>query len=192
MRFRRLSGAEIDIWRRVAETVTPRPGSVLPEAPVPSVSPTAEPPRSASERLPAAKLRTYDVAPYTPPVSAPKPPPTGLERRFKRRVAVGRIPVEAVLDLHGMTQPQAHAALNRFIVGAQREGARLVIVVTGKGLRERAHRADAAEPGVLRRAVPFWLRDGALRQIVIGFEEAALGHGGAGALYIRLRRPSTT
>ena len=94
-----------------------------------------------------------------------------------------------MLDLHGMTQAQAHVALHRFLVGAQRQGSRLVMVVTGKGARERGRRVDAAEPGVLRRAVPFWLRDGTMRAIVIGFEEAAQGHGGAGALYVRLRRP---
>ena len=187
MRVRRLSEAEIEIWRRVAETVTPRPGSALPEAPAPAPPPVPAPARPAPE-----PPRSYHAASYTPPVSAPKPPPVGLERRFKRKVAVGRIPVEGVLDLHGLTQPQAHMALHRFLTGAQRDGARLVIVVTGKGMRDRYHRTDAAEPGVLRRAVPFWLREGSLRQIVIGFEEAALGHGGAGALYVRLRRPSTT
>ncbi len=190
MRIRRLSGAEIDIWRRVAETVTPRPGSVLPETVVAPLPVPVPPPRPPVER--PQPVRTYAAESYTPPVSTPKPPPVGLERRFKRKVAIGRIPVDAALDLHGMTQPQAHMALNRFLFDAQRDGARVVIVVTGKGLRERYHRVDAAEPGVLRRAVPFWLRDGALRDIVIGFEEAALGHGGAGALYIRLRRPSAT
>ncbi len=146
----------------------------------------------AAGRRPASQgdaARTYAVPSYTPPVSAPKPPPIGLERRYKRRVAGGRVPVDAVLDLHGMTQPQAHVALHRFLINAQRDGSRLVIVVTGKGLKERV-RQDAAEPGVLRRAVPFWLRDAPLRHLVIGFEEAALTHGGAGALYIRLRRAS--
>lgn len=187
MRIRRLTGAEIDIWRRVAETVTPRPGSRLPAAPEPPPA-SAPPPAPAPPPQPA---RAFFAASYVPPVSAPKPPPVGLERRYKRRVADGRIPVEAVLDLHGMTQSQAHSALQRFLVAAQRDGARLVIVVTGKGLKERS-RWDAAEPGVLRRAVPFWLRDPRMRDIVVGFEEAAQGHGGAGALYVRLRRPSTT
>ena len=210
MASRRLTEAEIAIWRQVAGTVIPRPGSFLPEAPVPSPLPEPVPmprPAKTSRRAtdgeataslrpkrssPGAERptpRSYGAASYTPPVSVPKPPPVGLERRYKRRVADGRIPVVAVLDLHGMTQAQAHMALQRFLVGAQRHGSRLVMVVTGKGVRERSRRADAAEPGVLRRAVPFWLRDGTLRAIVIGFEEAALGHGGTGALYVRLRRP---
>ena len=190
MRIRRLSGAEIEIWRRVAATVTPRGGAALPEVPAPAPA-EVPPPRPAVDR-PTPKPRVFHVASYVPPVSLPKPPPVGLERRYKRKVAIGRVPVEGVLDLHGMTQAQAHGALNRFLVQQQRDGARLVIVVTGKGMRERYNRADAAEPGVLRRAVPAWLRDGILRQIVIGFEEASLGHGGAGALYVRLRRFSAT
>ncbi len=186
MRIRRLTGAEIEIWRRVAETVTPRPGRVVPASPLSASAPQPSPGPPPPEPVPA---RSFHAPGYTPPTPSPKPPPVGLERRFKRKVAVGRIPVEGVLDLHGMTQAQAHGALHRFLLGAQRDGARLVIVVTGKGMRDRYHRTDTAEPGVLRRAVPLWLRDGALRAIVIGFEEASLGHGGAGALYIRLRRP---
>ena len=191
MRIRRLSGAEIEIWRRVAATVTPRDGSARPEPPLgrPDVAP---PPPPAADAAPRPKPRVFHAPSYVPPVSVPKPPPIGLERRYKRKVAIGRVPVEGVLDLHGMTQAQAHGALNRFLVTAQRDGSRLVIVVTGKGMRERYHRTDAVEPGVLRRAVPSWLRDGILRQIVIGFEEASIGHGGAGALYVRLRRPSAT
>ncbi len=180
---RRLTEAEVAIWLEVTKTVVPRPGSNLPRSPS-SDTPSEPVARPASRSKPA---RTYAVPSYTPPVSVAKPPPIGLERRYKRRVAGGRVPVEAVLDLHGMTQPQAHAALNRFLVEAQRDGSRLVIVVTGKGVKERV-RQDAAEPGVLRRAVPFWLRDAPLRHLVIGFEEAAQTHGGAGALYVRLRR----
>jgi len=187
MAFRRLTEAEVEIWRKVARTVRPRPGSVLPEAPTSLIPPEPVPVPRPDAGRPAP--RSYHAASYAPPVSVPKPPPAGLERRYRRRVADGRIPVEAVLDLHGMTQAQAHVALYRFLVGAQRRGSRLVMVVTGKGTRERNRRADAAESGVLRRAVPFWLRDGAMRAIVIGFEEAALGHGGTGALYVRLRRP---
>lgn len=192
MRIRRLSGAEVEIWRRVAATVTPRDGAALPEPPVPPPTPVAAAAPTAAGP-PAPKPRVFYAPSYVPPVSKPKPAPAGLERRYKRKVAIGRVPVDDTLDLHGMTQAQAHSALRHFIVRSQRDGARLVIVVTGKGMRDRyAARADAAEPGVLRRAVPHWLRDGLLRDIVIGFEEAALGHGGAGALYVRLRRPSAT
>ena len=84
-----------------------------------------------------------------------------------------------------MTQAQAHAALVRFLRGAQAEGAKFALVVTGKGSRS----IDAAsDRGVLRRQVPLWLQLPELRDIVVGFEEAHVGHGGEGALYVRLRR----
>jgi DNA-nicking Smr family endonuclease len=64
-----------------------------------------------------------------------------------------------------------------------------VLVVTGKG---KPGLVDASgferEPGVLRRVVPLWLRALELRGLVVGFDEAASTHGGAGAIYVRLRR----
>ena len=84
-----------------------------------------------------------------------------------------------------MTQPDAHAALAHFLRRAQTRGARVVLVITGKGARA----GDAvSERGVLKRQVPHWLESAALRPLVVGFENAGAGHGGAGALYVRLRR----
>ncbi len=90
-----------------------------------------------------------------------------------------------MLDLHGMTQAAAHGALRSFLFSSQARGDRCVLVITGKGARTGT---EHAEPGVLRRVVPQWLRLPDLRGLVLGFEEAAQRHGGAGALYIRLRR----
>ena len=84
-----------------------------------------------------------------------------------------------------MTQADAHAALAHFLRRAQARGARVVLVITGKGARA----GDAfSERGILKRQVPHWLESAALRPLVIGFESAGIGHGGAGALYVRLRR----
>ena len=91
-----------------------------------------------------------------------------------------------MLDLHGMTQALAHGALQRFVRRLHAEGAQLAVVITGKG---RVSRPDAfGGAGVLRRHVPDWLRAPDLRAMVIGFEEAAAPHGGAGALFVRIRR----
>ena len=121
------------------------------------------------------------------PAPAPLAP---LERRLRRALARGRVAVDAALDLHGMTQAQAHRALRAFLLAAQARGLRLAVVVTGKGGAklglDGATRFD--EPGVLRRLVPHWLREPHLRGVVLGFEEAGRAHGGAGALYVRLRR----
>ena len=118
---------------------------------------------------------------------APAPPPLApLERKLKRDLARGRGGVDSALDLHGLNQAEAHHALRSFLVDAQARGHRLVIVVTGKGRAGASSWID--EPGVLRRLAPHWLRAAELRGIVLGFEEAARAHGGAGALYVRLRR----
>ncbi|HEX9237310.1 MAG TPA: Smr/MutS family protein, partial [Xanthobacteraceae bacterium] len=98
----------------------------------------------------------------------------------------GQTAIEARLDLHGMTQKQAHAALLRFLHQAQAKDAKLALVVTGKGLGGAA--AAASERGVLRRQVPLWLSLPEFRRFVVSFEEAHASHGGEGALYLRLRR----
>ena len=80
-----------------------------------------------------------------------------------------------------MTQAEAHAALLRFLYAAQGGGAKLVLVITGKG-------SPANERGVLRRQVPLWLRLPEFRACVVGFESAHTTHGGEGAIYVRIRR----
>jgi DNA-nicking Smr family endonuclease len=103
-----------------------------------------------------------------------------LTRRMKQRVARGKHQIDARLDLHGFTQHEAHEALLRFLRSANARDARLVLVITGKG--------RGGEIGVLRRQVPHWLALPEFRDLVIGFEDAAIGHGGEGALYVRVRR----
>jgi DNA-nicking Smr family endonuclease len=110
--------------------------------------------------------------------------------RDKQRLARGRADIDARIDLHGMTQAQAHAALLRFLYRAQADGARFVLVITGKGAPAMAHKAGMvrSERGVLRRQVPLWLGLPEFRGCVLGFDDAHVGHGGEGALYVRLRR----
>src|SRR6185437_14768111 len=100
-----------------------------------------------------------------------------LGRRMRQRVARGREAIDARMDLHGLTQAEAHAALSRFLYAASARGARLVLVITGKGGR------GGGERGVLRRQVPHWLALPDMRELVIGFEDAHIAHGGEGALY---------
>src|SRR5262249_4997257 len=115
------------------------------------------------------------------PVRAPKPPArpepalAPLDRREKQRVARGKAAIDARLDLHGHTQAEAHAALLRFLRHASDNGAKLVLVITGKS-------------GVLRQQVPHWLDLAEFRALVIGFDAAGVRHGGEGALYVRVRR----
>jgi DNA-nicking Smr family endonuclease len=119
----------------------------------------------------------------TAPSPAEKKSPPPLGRRMKQRVARGKDEIDGRLDLHGLTQSEAHAALLRFLRTASLRGARLVLVITGKGAR-----AAEGERGVLKRQVPHWLGLPEFRALVIGFEDAHIAHGGEGALYVRVRR----
>ncbi len=176
-RLRRLSDEEIALWTEVARSVARRRGATLPTPsnPVRPVRPPAPPPTSAEPR-PARSAK-----PSAPPLAP-------IERRLKRELARGRAAIDAALDLHGLTQPEAHQALRGFLRHSQARGARLVIIVTGKGgpLDEVGQWPN--ERGVLKRLTPQWLREADLRSVVLGFEEAGRAHGGSGALYVRLRR----
>jgi DNA-nicking Smr family endonuclease len=105
-------------------------------------------------------------------------------RKDKQKLARGHTAVDARIDLHGMTQTQAYGALRRLLQRSQANGAKFVLVITGKGV------ADASRNGrgVLRRQVPMWLVLPEFRRYVLGFEVADTGHGGEGALYVRVRR----
>jgi DNA-nicking Smr family endonuclease len=122
-----------------------------------------------------------------PAVPLPKkpiaPPLVPLGRRERSQLSKGRKEIEARLDLHGMTQARAHRALSGFLHRAHGDGLTFVLVITGKGKV-----GAESERGVLRRQVPDWLSQPEFRTLVVGFEEAHVGHGGAGALYVRIRR----
>jgi DNA-nicking Smr family endonuclease len=174
---RRLSDDERTLWSDVTQSVSPLPRSRQPTQP--PTAPANDTTRTASPRPRAA--------PMQPAVRAPAPAQIApLGRRFKQEMARGKRAIDARLDLHGLTQAQAHHALLSFLRAAQARGARVVLVITGKGAPSDDR---AGERGVLRRQVPHWLRLPELRALVIGFEAAAIGHGGGGALYVSLRRP---
>ena len=110
--------------------------------------------------------------------------PSGINGATQERLRRGLVEPDARIDLHGMTQAQAHGELAHFLRGAQARGAKFVLVITGKGKVGGAE----SERGVLRRQVPQWLSLPEFRTLVVGFEEAHIGHGGEGALYVRVRR----
>jgi DNA-nicking Smr family endonuclease len=116
------------------------------------------------------------------------PPLAPIERNLRRKLNKGKAKIDAKLDLHGMRQDEAYNALMGFIIRAAQHDKHLVLIVTGKGGRKSTHNEEFIQTGVLRRMVPLWLSDPSLRHFVIGFEEAAIGHGGSGALYVRLRK----
>ena len=105
----------------------------------------------------------------------PPPPLAPLGRRERSQLARGRKEIDARIDLHGMTQTRAHRALSDFLHRAHADGLTFVLVITGKGKM-----GPESERGVLRRQVPQWLGLPEFRSLVVGFEEAHVGHGGAG------------
>ncbi len=105
----------------------------------------------------------------------------GLDRRNAERLKRGKMNIEATLDLHGMTQAQAHGALSRFIQRSEAGGLRCVLVITGKGIAKESG-------GVLRNQVPNWLNEPGNRERIIAFNYAQQSHGGTGALYVLLKR----
>lgn len=176
---RSLSDDEKALWHAVAKTAKPlrrrKAAIAVAEAEVASVAPATRRP---------AKTATAPVVAKPAPKSAP-PPLAPIGRREKSRLAKGRQPIDARIDLHGMTQARAHQRLIAFLQQAHGDGCTFVLVITGKG---KVSLSSDGERGVLRRQVPLWLDLPELRSLVVGFEQAHIGHGGEGALYVRLRR----
>lgn len=121
----------------------------------------------------------------------------GLDRRSGEKLRKGQMPVEAKLDLHGMTQESAHASVVRFIAAQHAAGARCVLIVTGKGGRAADPYQRKAVPGrftfspgrgILKEALPRWLNEPRLRAHIIAVQPASRSHGGEGAVYVLLKR----
>ena len=184
---RRLTPEELALWHHVTRTIAPLraddPAPPPPPQPQPPAVATKPKPKPATAAMPAAL-----------PVPLPPPPrprvarfsrrldpsrPVDLDRRTWLKVRRGLYPIDARLDLHGLTQDQAHDRLTGFLRGAHTRGNRCVLVITGRGARTG---------GTLRTMTPRWLDEAPLRPLVLAFAEARLEHGGEGALYVLLKR----
>ncbi|MBV5266153.1 Smr/MutS family protein [Pinisolibacter aquiterrae] len=168
------------------------PSPAPPAASVPRGKPTVVRPTGPTRRgetagrLPVIHVKHAERSDGLAPAVTAPPSLARLDHRTKRRLVRGVIAIDERLDLHGATQEAAHSILRGFLTTARARGARIVLVITGKGKGKGG--ADPHDRGVLRRAVPHWLSEPSLREVVLGFEEAHLAHGGAGAIYVRLRR----
>lgn len=169
-----LSDEDRVIWTRVARTAKPLKGKpALPEEPTPADDPV--------EMLLSVAPEPVVVAPAERPPRRDKPPLHHFDQQTRDKLLKGRLPIDARVDLHGMTQSEAHGLLLSFLHRAHASGLRYVLVITGKG-------ASFGSEGALKRAVPAWLSTPLFRVLVSGHDYAARQHGGAGALYVRLRR----
>ena len=182
-RDRKLTLEDRILWGKVARSVTPMPGKMADGEEAEPQDFTAMP--DAPKEKPGRPASPSPVAmpPYSPPRQAPPAAPRGhgIDRVTRAKLAKGRVAIEGKVDLHDLTQSEAHALLLSFLHRAHADGRRHVLVVTGKG-------ASLGSEGVLRRAVPGWLATPPFRALVSAHEPAASRHGGSGALYVRLRR----
>jgi DNA-nicking Smr family endonuclease len=180
------SAAEKALWRFAMRDAVPLPGRTLPPEPAPKLEaapvekPALEPPR------PRAKAPAQPIA--LPRLNVASTP--GLDTRSAERLKRGQLQIEARLDLHGMTQDNARAALDHFIGEAYASGKRALLIITGKGLkpREPAYPWDHSSGGVLKAMTPRWLNEVPNRTRVLAITEAQPRHGGSGALYVLIRR----
>jgi DNA-nicking Smr family endonuclease len=174
---RRLTAEEEQLWAMVARTAKPlrhanhADGLVNHKRPRPEAAQPSR--RKSAESSPAAAPRLRSSL-----------TPLAIGWREKQDVARGRIGIDARIDLHGMTQAEAHQSLLAFLRRSQDSGAKFILVITGKGTPD----ALRGERGVLRKQVPLWLGLPEFRSCVLGFGVAHVGHGGDGALYVRLRK----
>lgn len=201
-RRRVVTGEEARLWQEVMrgtrKLLRQSPTEEVPDVPAAEPSPKPAAPPSSRPHSPrqAAKKAAVSLAPPDPVFPVPPSfsfqpataPPLaldhrrapGLDKSTAGRFAKGMMEIDATIDLHGLTQPVAHAALARFINGSTDIGRRCLLVITGKGNREGA--------GILRAEVPRWLNEPALRGQILAFTHAQPKHGGGGALYVLLKR----
>jgi len=178
-RKRGLSEEELALWESVAKQTKPlrrKPRAAKAPAEVDDANAPAVTKPAASAPEPTAPVKAVRAKPEPPPLA-----PIG--RRERSHLSRGKKQIDARLDLHGMTQTRAHHALSSFLRRAHSDGLTFVLIITGKGKI-----GAESERGVLRRQVPQWLSLPEFRALVVGFEEAHIGHGGEGALYVRIRR----
>lgn len=175
--------ADFDLWTAVTKTVDP----LRPEPkPKPAEAPLPFPKSPAPIEMPARLRKAPGLPSYQAPVPAPAPRISGIEPNLRRKLERGRLSIDGTLDLHDMRQDEARTALHRFLIARAAQGARTILVITGKGSL-----APHAPRGVLRTMLPIWLSQPGLSAIVSGYEQAARGHGGSGAFYVRLRQART-
>ncbi len=184
------------VWDYVARQVVPLPGreflhhDKVQGRLVAPAWPAENPAAVKSGRLDHQTRRDRRLSDRSLPSPDAPPPPApclahgqvaALDRRKAERLKRGRLGIDDRIDLHGMTQADAHLALNAFIARSHAKGLRCLLVVTGKGLGQQ-------QGGVLKRQAPSWLNQAPNRSKILAFDFAQPRDGGTGALYVLLKR----
>jgi DNA-nicking Smr family endonuclease len=182
-----LSADEAALWRKVAATVTPL-HPVRP-APLPAAEPVAAP---AATPPPAKRVRGRVPAPLAPPPPPPASPrpltDAGLDGSWDRKLARGAIVPDTTIDLHGMNLEMAHARLIGGIAQSMAMGARVILLIAGKSRPHGDHDVRGERRGAIRAKLLDWLAHSPHAGQIAAVRAASPRHGGAGAVYIVLRK----
>ena len=163
------------LWEKVARSTKPMQGRMFPSFAVEETA-NAPDPLSAAAQPAQAEAPKSALSP-----KKLKPHPDRLDDTTRSKLAKGRLPLSGRIDLHGLTQGEAHGLLHSFLYRAHAHGLRHVLIITGKG-------SSLGSDGILRQAVPHWFATPSFRPLVSAYEFAHRSHGGDGAIYVRLRR----
>lgn len=193
MSRRRVKPDELDLWNQVASTterLAPLRRSLIVDAPLQEAPKKREAKPIAPFSLGALPTSTREMRDVLPAVSERlRSAPVKMDAKSYKTMQRGKLKPEGRIDLHGMTVAQAHPALISFIMTAQANGRRLVLVITGKGgKREELGAIAPQRMGALKRQVPIWLTMAPVSSAVLQVTESHIKHGGAGAYYVYLRR----
>ncbi len=192
-KFRNLSESERLLWAEVVKKA--KPLNVLRDNP--EVKHKARKTAGISQVSPSDRLFHLGSGPPLPRVQVLLQPDLdtrlsnvspNMDRRNFDRLKKGKLKVEGRIDLHGLTQAEAHPALMAYIRQSHDSGKRLVLVITGKGKMPRGDQLMPQRRGILKHAVPEWLHQPEMAPRVLQVTQAHAKHGGSGAYYVYLRR----
>ena len=161
--MRRLAPDEAALWGQLAKSVT-RPGEARKPTPRPLLANPAQP---------VARRGTAG---------------TTLDAAWDRKLAKGEVTPDRTIDLHEMTVAEAHRALDAALGSAVAAGARLLVVVAGRSREGRPARLTPGGRGIIAASVEDWLALSPFVGNIAAVRRAHIRHGGAGALYVVLRR----
>ena len=208
----KIDKTDLDLWQAVVKDIVPIPEDLREKSetieksagkksvkisgqvgsPKSPVLPIKPPPKSAPKSPPQPNPKPSPKKTTKRPeviVSAPRAltSPT-MDRRNFNRLQKGQMPIDARLDLHGMTVEQAKLRLKSFLLNAHARGDRVILVITGKGLRSGFDEFNRPNRGVIREGLPQWVKDKTLAPMIVQITPAHRQHGGDGAFYLYLRR----
>ncbi|PHR19518.1 MAG: DNA mismatch repair protein MutS [Sphingopyxis sp.] len=184
MADRPLTAGEKALWQKFIESVEP-----LDQARVKRMEnlPVAKRSRDLSGPITAESFGEKPAAAV--PLRDQKPVLTrhGLDGGWDRRLAKGMVQPDVTVDLHGYTLSSAHGRLDSALELSIAAGHRAILLITGKARNDDERRREGGR-GAIRAAISDWLAASRHHAHIATVRRAHPRHGGAGALYIILRR----